>query len=277
MHNYFQKFTPEPDKERGMFYSVAQPDVLIRIFGAAEAHQNGLTRWSLDDLHGAPARKHLISTALGIELRKLRVCRAYAPNGAAGSARVLDSRELRERVRLGRNTFLHRNSAVSADGVFLERGEAFVAVSAGDPLIIAGGGEYAIVANAPLESLVAPEAVTGALLRRRVSIVHAIVELLRKRGVRSWNILLCLQFAPPPEACEYPLDDPEEGAYRRALGAYVDERWPGCATRPADARLRLDCEALVIEQARQIGITRAWATRGGELLDGNLVIVRRNA
>ncbi len=240
--------------------SIGRLGASIGVLSPYEARERGLSSWSLAVMQKQQDLQEHYQLAMGIHvaLRGMGAKRAYAPNVTAASARIISSSELKNRIRLS-TIDLYRNKDVPADGTFLNRNEAFVMSAAGCPMIIAGGGDYLVVAHAGRDSLVDRRAVMGATpVREHLSIVHAIIEAFAKKGLAPGMISMCMQFAIPADVFEHRFDHPRHGAFNQALKKFVDKRWPGCTTEK-NGGMFLNLEFLFEEQAAQAGVRNAWA------------------
>lgn len=214
----------------------------------------GVQNWSLSPLQTQEDAWGNLTLATGLTraLRELEVRTAYAPNVAAASARVVNTADLRSRIRLN-EIDMYRRRDLPADGIFLKPGEAFMMSGAGCPLIIASAGEPLLVAHAGRDSLVDRGAIAGSPSRRHVSVVHAIVEAFRSRGVHPERIRMTMLFAIPTETFEHRFDHPYLGDFNRKLGAFINARWPGCTVWNSGG-VFLNLEFLFLEQATQAGV-----------------------
>ena len=253
-----------------------------------DAHEIGVGNWSLKDLHHSediPANKSLVG-ALRTFLLDFGITRAYAPNVAASSGRVVPSAKLINQIPLAEGVLLKRNKELPADGISLRPEQAFVMSAAGCPVILASAGKHMIVAHAGRDSLIDRGAVTGGPSRPYVSIVDAIVEAFRQGGHAPEKIHMLMMLAIPPDRFVHSKTDPVHGTYNRALIAFA-RRWEGAITSHS-GRVCLDLERVFLEQARQAGVQHAHAeyrldgypslahTRDGRgSHHRNLVIVKR--
>lgn len=240
--------------------SIGRLDVSIGVLGPYEAQERGLPSWSLAVMQKQQDLQEHYQLAMGIHvaLRGMEAKRAYAPNVAVASARIISPSELKTRIRLS-SIDLYRNKDMPADGTFLDRNEAFVMSAAGCPVIIATAGDRLIVAHAGRDSLVDRRAVMGATpCREHLSVVHAIIEAFAKKGLAPETVKMCMQFAIPADVFEHRFDHPRYGTFNRALKKFVDKRWSGCTTEE-NGRMFLNLEFLFEEQAKQAGVRNVWA------------------
>jgi len=229
----------------------------------------------------------MLAKGLRDALAKMGVHRAYAPNVAEFSARVLnDTSLLKKQIDLGQNIIIRRDKSVPADGVLVKSGYAFVMSGAGCPVIIATAGDDMVVAHAGRGSLIDRNAVNGDPSRREhESVVDAIVNALVDRGYSRDEITMCMELALPASAFMHRFDG-TYGACNRALCEFVEKQWP-CAVTRKNGGMLLDLESLFEEQARRAGVTY-WAenslaefpalahTRDGkDSSRRNLIIVKR--
>ena len=232
-------------------YKVPRPNVTVWAFGPKDAQRHGLLDWSLRSLQnqGDVQKHHRFATELCIQLSKMGVQRGYAPHVVPASAQIVDATELKDRIRLGR-VDLFRQRDLPADGIFLKPSQAFVMSAAGCPIITAtdSGCKHMVVAHAGRDSLIDRGAVTGVPTRKHISVVHAIIDAFRERGIPAHQIDMCMQFSIPTVAFEHEFSHPHHGRYNRALGEFVDERWPGCTVRK-NGSLFLNLQHVFLEQA----------------------------
>lgn len=263
----------------------------VNAWSPDDAAQYRLQNWSLRPLQTQDDafNHHALANGLRAVLGSIGAKTAYAPSVANMSAIVAHPEEIKKnRIRLG-EAELYRNPEYPADGVFLQPGEAFVMSVAGCPTIIATAGEHMIVAHAGLRSLVETDAVLGKPSRRHVSIVYTIIEELLKKGEPLNEIVLYMMFCMPAELFDHHPMHPEYGPYNRKLVEMIDTLWNGSTVRK-DGNVFLDMESVFVNQAREMGIRRAWATHSlrdfpalAHTRDGkdpsrrNLFVIKRNA
>ncbi|MBU6388643.1 hypothetical protein KGQ72_02100 [Patescibacteria group bacterium] len=220
----------------------------------------------------------------------MRADKAYAPHIEPASARIVDTTELKEKIRLGA-VDLFRNHDLPADGTFLEPGDAFVMSAAGCPIIIAADryGRYVVVAHAGRDSLIDRGAVVGEPTEgRHLSVVHAVVAAFEQRGMPARDLEMHMLFSIPVSVFDHDLDHPQYGRYNRQLGEFVDERWRRC-TDYKDGSLFLNLEHIFIAQAAEMHVVSLQAVHrldhypdlahthdGEDRGRRNLFIVKRN-
>ena len=245
---------------------VGQSEVKILALSPEDANKlYGLTNWSLQPIQNqqdAYSQYGLTKLAAALQetFQGMGTSRVYAPHVIPASAVVTDTAALKERIRLGEGVSLYRNRDAPADGVFLQRGDAFAMSAAGCPVIIATAGKRMIVAHAGRDSLIERAAVMGAPARKHLSIVNAIVEAFKKQGTRAGEISMRMYFSIPTLSFEHRFDHPQYGAYNRALAAFIDDRWEDCMARRTDESMFLSLESVFVEQARQAGVRDLLAT-----------------
>lgn len=274
----------------GFSVSLGHSDVTVSAWTPEDAHRYGFSNWSLKPIQTRDdtTQHHALANGIRAAISSMGARRAYAPNVAMASATIISADDLKERILLG-NIELYRDKKVSADGVFLRPGEAFVMSAAGCPLIIATSGEHVIVAHAGRDSLIERDAVLGKPFRQHVSIVYAIIEEFLKKDEPLNGIAMCMLFSIPTELFDHHPRHPEHGAYNRALITMVDTLWHGSTVRKNE-NVFLDMESIFVNQAREKGIRRAWATHSlrdfpalAHTRDGkdpsrrNLFVIKRNA
>jgi len=233
--------------------------VSIHVYCPHEAYDRGLENWSLQALQRQQDTQehYTLVRCINTVLSKMRVEKAFAPNVAAASASIVGSSELNRRIRLG-TTSLYRKKELPADGVFLEEGDAFIMSAAGCPLILATAGDYLITAHAGRDSLLDRTAIAEATPgRKHFSVVNAIIEAFVRKQMRPQQIAMCMQYAIPANMFGHRFDHPRHGAFNRALGTFVNYRWPGCAEEK-DGTLFLNLESLFADQAREAGVRHVW-------------------
>jgi hypothetical protein len=256
-----------------------------------DAEMQNIATWSLKHFQtqeDVPKQPRL-AKALTHLMYCLGVHTAYAPNVVPASARIVDIGDLDVCINSGTELQLYRRQGLPADGVFLEPNEAFVMSGAGCPIIIATADNSFIVAHASRDSLIDRGAVTGNPTRNCISVVESVVNAFTEKGVPVSDISMCMLFAIPRDVFEHREDHPQYGEFNRALGMFIDSRWPGCVVR-RNGSLFPDIGSVFVEQARQQEVRCAWAmhslaehpdlahTRDGKGSDRrNLVIVKRNA
>ncbi len=262
----------------------------IIALGPQDAHMVGVGNWSLKGLQRSediPANKSLVG-ALRTFLLDFGITRAYAPNVAASSGRVVPSAKLTNQIPLSGGVLLKRNKELPADGISLRPEQAFVMSAAGCPVILASAGKHMIVAHAGRDSLIDRGAVTGNPSRPHASIVDAIAEEFRQGGQAPEKVHMLMMFAIPPDRFVHSETDPVYGKSNRALLAFA-KRWDSAVTS-YNGLACLDLERVFLEQTRQAGVQHAYAicrlddcpdlahTRDGRgSHHRNLVIVKRVA
>ncbi|MBI2025446.1 hypothetical protein HYT04_01505 [Candidatus Kaiserbacteria bacterium] len=270
---------------------VGKASAEVNVWSPCDAWRYGFPSWSLRPIQTQDdvLKRHALANGVRAAFGSIGVRTAYAPNVSAMSAVVAHQEAIRKnKIQLG-EAAMYRNSECPADGVFLYKDEAFVMSAAGCPLIIATAGEHMIVAHAGRDSLVERNAVLGKPARQHVSIVYALIEEFLKKGAPLNEIVMCMMFSVPTELFNHHPMHPEYGAYNRALIKLVDTLWDGSTVRKND-NVFLDMESLFVNQARDAGIRRAWATHSlrefpslAHMSDGkdpsrrNLFVVKRNA
>lgn len=269
-----------------MFTAVRSDSFTLHAYPPMAATMGGFRNWSLRPLqHPKDVERHpLLATALRVELRRLSVKHAYAPNVVPASAAVVAPEDLDLELDLGAKTRLFRKPSLPADGVMLPRGSAFIMSTSGCPLIIAEDDRFMVVAHASRDSLIERAAVEGAPVRAHPSIVDAIADWFHRPHGKLRMMML---FSIPRRSFGHELSHPLYGAYNRKLAAFIAERWPGAAVVENDT-LYIDLPALFTEQARMHGAescaghSLAAYPRLSHTRDGlgterrNLFIVRRN-
>ncbi len=264
---------------------------LIAALGPEDAVVHNLENWSLkplQDQSDVPGNQTLVR-ALAREFARMDIDEAFAPNVTRGSGNIIDTKDLLDMIWLDDPHVLHRNQYIHADGLFLGLGQAFVVSAGGCGIIVAGDGEHLCVAHAGRDSLIARSAVIGKPTRKHISVVDSIIEQFLWRGTTPRNITMTMLFSIPARGFEHSGDHPVHGAYNRALADFIGDRWPGGVLREGDKTF-LDLDQVFVEQARQAGVTKAWAahslaehprlahTRDGKSPDRrNLVIVKRES
>ena len=121
-----------------------------------------------------------------------------------------------------------------------------------------------------------------------MSVVYAIIEEFLKKGEQLNEIVMCMLFSIPTGLFDHHPMHSEYGAYNRALVSLVDTLWYGSTVRK-DGNVFLDMESIFVNQAREVGVRRAWATHSlrefpalAHTRDGkdpsrrNLFVVKRN-
>ena len=272
--------------------TVGQSDVRIAIAGPDDARQHLLESWSLAPLqkHCAPGMRNLqerLTHAVGRTLRTLGVRAAYAPHVSSASARIVESRQLRECVPLGGDVRLYRQHNLEADGVFLEEDETFVMSAAGCPVIIAAGGDHFVAAHAARDSLIDRLFVSGVRSRAFTSVVDCIVNRFRARGISPQDISMTMHFSIAPDRFEHSDAHPIHGAYNRALITVANMQWPGSIIRK-NGSTYLNLEQVFVGQARIAGVRKVWVENtlnffphlvqtsvGKDRGKRNLIVVRR--
>lgn len=235
-------------------------EVAVLTYGPADAQHYGLPGWSLKGLQqpsDIPSQRKLVNR-LGEELRGLGVFDAFAPNIAPASAVIVEQEDLTTHLQLGGNLQLHRNQCIPADGVLIEKDQAFVGSFAGCPVIIATADDSMIVAHAARDSLLDRSAVYGTCSRKYASVVYAIIGAFQELGASESDIDMTLLFSIPAEEFEHSPDHPKYGRYNYNLMLFIESRYPGGIVRK-EGKICLDLENVFIEQARRSGITRARA------------------
>lgn len=236
------------------------------ILGPQEAARYGLSTWSLkrfQEQKDVPTAlncqdpQHNLSLALRAELGKRSIKIAHAPSVASMSANIAESSALTTRIRLhsGDNGIVVcRNSRLPIDGVSVEKQEGFIMSGAGCSIITAHGRHVAIVAHAGRDSLVERGSVQGKSAREHLSVVHAMLDMFRKKGVPAEEVEMHMHFAIPQDVFSHPYDHPEHGPYNRALKAFLERRgWRECFFEKRES-LYLDIERLFTLQALEAGV-----------------------
>lgn len=270
---------------------IGKADSLVAAFGPNDAAEYSLGSWSLKPLqeHGDVPNNQLLVKALSQEFCSMDITDAFAPNVTRSSGKIVSTKEMFDCIWLDHARKLHRNRWIHADGLFLGLGQAFVASAGGCGIIIASAGDHLCVAHAGRDSLIERNAVIGRPKRVNLSVVDAIIEQFRWREIELSEITMILLFSIPMQAFEHNADHPVHGAYNRALADFVDHRWPGGILHEKEKTL-LDLEQVFVGQARQAGVTKAWAThslaehpdlahtRDGKSPDRrNLIVVKRES
>jgi hypothetical protein len=268
--------------------SVGRLQATIQAFGPDDARENQLTDWSLKGLQSIsdiPSNR-LLGLVLSRKLKNFCIAEALAPHVALASARIVEISQLDRKIKFqDQGPTIYRNKELPADGVVLRPKQAFIMSSAGCPLIVASAGDHMIVAHAARDSLIHRGAVTGDPTRKHLSVVDSIIDTFHRYEMPIDTISMTMLFAIPAEEFEHSESHPEYGNYNRALGTFVESRWPGGIVRK-DGLMFLDLEQVFIEQAMSSGVKKAFSmcslgqfpdlvhtARSGER---NLIIVKRN-
>lgn len=232
----------------------------VNAWSPDDASRYYLRNWSLKPIQEPDdaLRCGELTRGLRAALCSIGAKTAYAPNVAVMSAIVVPAEKLKKQILLEKHACLYRDKDVSADGVILPPGTAFVMSGAGCPLIIASAGEHAVVAHAGRDSLIDRGAVMGKPTRNCGSIVDSIIDAFLNRNVPADDINMCMLFAIPPESFGHPENDSRHGEFNRRLCVYAHNLWPGSMMKK-DGSIFIDLGALFVEQARQRGVRRAWA------------------
>ncbi|MDP2665457.1 MAG: hypothetical protein Q8P23_02300 [bacterium] len=261
------------------------------VFGPSDAEFYEIQSWSLKPLQRQEdvPNNRVFSEVLSYVLSHVGVKTAFAPSIAHASANIVDTADLKDKIFLGDGVRLYRNKDLPADGIFLEPNETFVMSAAGCPVITATGDGHMIVAHAGRDSLIDRGAVLGEPTRKHLSVVHAIIDAFKERGVPAKDVDMCMQFSISTEVFAHEFDHPQYGRYNRQLGEFVDAWWPDCTARK-NGSLFLNLEYVFMQQAARVHVASARATerldKHPELAhthDGedpnrrNLFIVKRNA
>ena len=142
-------------------------------------------------------------------------------------------------------------------GVMLdEPGEAVITATAGDPLLVAAGCNYCVVAVANLHSLIDRRLVeTGHPADRHESLVYAIAHAIaQKHGGRGILRYLSLKAFYTMAGSPYEIADDDLGAISKTCLDYVQCRWGSKnLVRLHEPGARLHLGALIRSQAREIG------------------------
>lgn len=252
-----------------------------------EAKKKGVHSWSLKHIQTQRDADTPIGAGLNVALRKMGVHKAYAPNVARASARIVAPHELKERIVL-KDTILYRGS-IPADGILLGKGRAFVMSGAGCPVIVASDGYDTIVAHAGRDSLVDRGAVMGKPTRRHISVVNAILDALMERGAALDAVQMCMLFSIPAARFEHDFNHVAHGEYNHKLAKFINDRWHNGTIICHRGGMFLDLEVLFEEQAYQAGVTNTLCmyslselphlahTRDGKGSDRrNLIIIKRD-
>lgn len=273
--------------------SIGWSEIEVNVWTPEDALRYGVQSWSLRPIQSQEdvTKHHTLANGLRATLSSIGAQRVFAPNVAEMSGVVVPSGELMANpIRLN-GTCLYRNKDLPADGTFLEPNDAFVASTAGCPIVVASDKRHRtmLASHAGSRSLLEGEAVLGKPRRKHVSVVYSIIEALKERGARAGDITMCMMYCIPAEVFEHRLDHPQYGSYNRRLGEMVDALWPGCTVRKNNA-VFLDLESLFIAQALESGVRHTWAmnslsdfpalahTRDGkDSSRRNLFVVKRNA
>ena len=241
-------------------FSVGKVDVNMRAFAPNETKQYGISNWSLRPIQKKRdvQKNRSLVAGLRMALSKMDVQQVYAPNVAAMSARIVETQSLKECIPLGGEIHLYRDQTIPADGVFLKPYEAFVMSGAGCPVIIATGNDLMVVAHSGRDSLIEPEAIWGEHLgeqrkRLHLSVVDAIVDAFKKRGIAPSKVTMTMHFSIPTAVFEHRFDEKYRAFQNRALLKFV-RKWPGCTDRVNVNGFLLSLEELFKSQARQAGV-----------------------
>lgn len=251
----------------------------IHAFGIPAAQHFGVRSWSLrqlttqDQVWSEPkfvaALRTLISEELGARA-------AYAPQFCGWSARLLTGTTLTYKVVLRDGVlFIKQAPGQVVSGLFLQPGEILLLNPDGDPLVIAQGGGFLVVARAGCGALVDPAAVREKKRSHRdhPSIVDALVAEFGRRGVRPEHIRAHLLF--PSMGCTFRF---AEKRYYRPLAEYVQKQWPNAITMN-DERATILPDWIFTDQAMEAGITNCSCMSASEPLSltSNLIAIKRNA
>jgi hypothetical protein len=279
-----------PHKEK---ISVGRLGITVAALQPLESEKYGLLNWSLKSIQNqkdADAKEHFVLVSgLKAVFKEMGLHRVFAPNIAPASARIIDTRLLKEAVNLGEDIVMYRNQDEAGDGVFLGRGTGIAMGIAGCPAVIATAGEQMIVAHAGRDSLIDRGAVLGEPTRRHVSIVDAIIEAFLERGISPNDIVMCMLFAIPAKEFVHSFSHPEYGLYNYRLCEFIHKNQWSNGMDSQKNLLYLDLEMIFQEQARQNGVQNVFFgcsldefpalvhTRdGGGPNRRNLVVIKRN-
>ncbi len=228
--------------------------VAARVYNPSDAKRSGIEAgWSLARLRHGESDDSLIGGLRSI-CRKMEIEHAFAPDVSKASARVITQKEMAGRqIELGSNVFLSFGEE-SADGVFLEKGEAFMMSGRGCPVIIASDSKNVAIVHAGRDSLIYRDAVmdnVGKASRPYMSVVDSLIDAFVER--ESFPGEMVMAFSIPTAVFEHPLEHPTYGNFNRALHAFVEKQWPG-NTNICKGSMYLNLEDIFLSQAHRVGV-----------------------
>ncbi|GEM_PF-2485050 len=241
---------------------------VIAALGPKDAGKYGVGTWSLAGLQTAQdvPRAQKLSRALGEVFEALDIKNAYAPQVSQNSAYILTKGTLRRaRIDLG-GRYLWRNPELRSDGIFLDAGDAFIMSAAGCPAIIATAKSYMVVAHAGRDSLIDRQKILrGKRSRWYDSVVDAIVDNFRMKGVGAEEIILHTGFAIPSKYFWHDFDHIQWGFFNRKLLRFFRKQWPRAVGRYDERGFTIDLSGLIKDQAVSAGIKEKNVITGDSL------------
>jgi hypothetical protein len=180
--------------------------------------------WSLKQLNirdGAATNSEFISRFLHVIsfITKHDGGVIYAPNTSKASARISHPDEFDKIVRIGDHIELRGNPEVHSEGTWLRPGENTVYPTGGCPVLVFIGGGHCCVVHAGRDSLIDRERIrSGERSREHESIVHAVIEAFKERGVtQPGSIKVHGYFGLAPRTFDHSFDHPEHGDLNKRL------------------------------------------------------------
>ena len=163
-----------------------------------------------------------------------------APRPSMFNAKICDSKDLIERLEIGRGIKLFRGC--DADGVPLKKGEAFWLSSADCPTIIVTDikSGKTIAAHGGRNSLMdSVKITTGKKSRKNESVIDSIMS--RMKGVNKSDIRAFIVSGVRPENFKHRYSDKNRGVYNKLMVEYVIDKWGRrCVVgEPKDGRISL--------------------------------------